>query len=111
MSRVRLEPAEDREALVPLLLEADESESILRSYLHEGDLYRIVADGEEVGVVLLIPEGGALEIKNVAQPARVALTGKSASPGLFEMMAVLGREVTVFRLRKGAEIARGAGAV
>jgi glutamyl-tRNA synthetase len=51
-----------------------------------------------------------LEIKNVAQPARVALTGKSASPGLFEMMAVLGREVTVFRLRKGAEIARGTGA-
>jgi glutamyl-tRNA synthetase len=51
-----------------------------------------------------------LEIKTVAQPARVALTGRTASPGLYEMMAVLGREVTVFRLRAGAEMARAGGA-
>ncbi len=50
-----------------------------------------------------------LEIKAVAQPARVALTGKSTSPGLFELIAVLGREVSVYRLKKGAEIARAAG--
>ncbi|MEI8258761.1 MAG: glutamate--tRNA ligase, partial [Deltaproteobacteria bacterium] len=52
-----------------------------------------------------------LEIKTVSQPARVALTGKTASPGLFEMMAVLGRDTTVYRLRKGAELARSGGAV
>jgi GNAT superfamily N-acetyltransferase len=63
---VILEPAADRESFVPLLLEADESEPVLRSYLHEGDLYRIVADGETVGVVLLIPEGDSLEVKNIA---------------------------------------------
>jgi glutamyl-tRNA synthetase len=44
----------------------------------------------------------------VAQPARVALTGRSASPGLFEVMALIGREATVARLRRGAELARGA---
>lgn len=43
-----------------------------------------------------------LEIKAVAQPARVALTGRTATPGLYEVMAVLGREVTVARLRKAA---------
>ncbi len=43
-----------------------------------------------------------LEIKAVAQPARVALTGRTASPGLYEVMAVLGRGVTVARLRKAA---------
>ena len=43
-----------------------------------------------------------LEIKAVAQPARVALTGRTASPGLYEMMAVLGQAVTVARLRKAA---------
>ena len=47
----------------------------------------------------------SLEIKTVAQPARVALTGKGASPGLFEVMAVLGREVTVRRLRAAADVA------
>ena len=64
---VTLEPAEDREALVPILLEADESEPVLREYLHRGDLYRIVLEGELVGAVLLIPEGpDAVEIKNIA---------------------------------------------
>jgi ribosomal protein S18 acetylase RimI-like enzyme len=66
----RLEPEGDRERLVPLLLEADESETVLRSYLHDGELYRIVAGGEEVGAVLLIPAGDALEIKNIALEER-----------------------------------------
>lgn len=67
---VTLEPADDREVLVPLLLEADESEPVLREYLHRGDLYRIVLEGELVGAVLLIPEGpGDVEIKNIALSA------------------------------------------
>ncbi len=46
-----------------------------------------------------------LEIKSVAQPARVALTGRAVSPGLYETMAVLGHEVSVARLRVGAQTA------
>ncbi len=65
-TEVRLEPVTDRESLVPLLLEAEGSEAVLRTYLHDGDLYRIVARGEEVGAVLLIGEGEGLEIKNIA---------------------------------------------
>ncbi|MBL8602300.1 MAG: glutamate--tRNA ligase [Myxococcales bacterium] len=42
------------------------------------------------------------EIKQVAQPARVALTGRAASPGLFEVMSVLGKEVSLDRLRAAA---------
>jgi glutamyl-tRNA synthetase len=54
-----------------------------------------------------------LTIKDVAQPARVALTGRSASPGLFEVIEALGKEATLHRLRvarAGIEryIARGA---
>jgi glutamyl-tRNA synthetase len=41
-------------------------------------------------------------IKDIAQPARVALTGRSASPGLFEVIAVLGRERSAARLRASA---------
>lgn len=48
-----------------------------------------------------------LALKDVAQPARVALTGRTASPGLFEVMEVLGRERTLARLATGAERARG----
>lgn len=46
-----------------------------------------------------------LAIKDVAQPARVALTGRSASPGLFQVMAVLGRDRTLGRLEEGATLA------
>jgi glutamyl-tRNA synthetase len=48
-------------------------------------------------------------MKDVAQPARVALTGRSASPGLFDVMAALGRDRVLGRLGAGAEAAdRGA---
>ena len=39
----------------------------------------------------------------IAQPVRVALTGRTASPGLFEVMEVLGRDRTLLRLRQGLE--------
>ena len=42
-----------------------------------------------------------LQIKDVAQACRVALTGRSASPGLFEVLAVLGRSVSLARLEAG----------
>jgi ribosomal protein S18 acetylase RimI-like enzyme len=97
---VSLELAVDREALVPLLLEADESEPVLRGYLHEGELYRLVADGDTVGVVLLIREGSdALEIKNIAlMPEHRGLgLGRAA----IEAIAVLARTTDVSRLLVG----------
>ncbi|MGB8329148.1 MAG: hypothetical protein WCE62_03400, partial [Polyangiales bacterium] len=50
-------------------------------------------------------EEEGLPMKHVAQPARVAMTGRTRSPGLFEVMEVLGRQKTLDRLRSGAEIA------
>lgn len=44
-------------------------------------------------------------MKAVAQPARVALTGRTRSPGLFEVMEVLGKEATLARLERGAKLA------
>jgi glutamyl-tRNA synthetase len=34
----------------------------------------------------------------VAQPLRVALTGRTTSPGIFDVLAVLGREECLDRL-------------
>jgi glutamyl-tRNA synthetase len=51
-------------------------------------------------------EAQSLPLQDVAQPARVALTGRKASPGLFEVMEVLGRERTLQRLAAGAERGR-----
>ena len=48
-------------------------------------------------------EAEGLKMGQLAQPVRVALTGRTASPGLFEVMEVLGRERTLFRLRQGLD--------
>jgi glutamyl-tRNA synthetase len=39
-------------------------------------------------------------MKDVAQPARVALTGRSASPPLFDVMVVLGKSRSLARLKR-----------
>ena len=44
-----------------------------------------------------------LTIKDVAQAARVALTGRSASPGLFDVMVLLGRDRSLARLDAAAD--------
>lgn len=48
-------------------------------------------------------EEEGLKMGQIAQPVRVALTGRTASPGLFEVMEVLGRDRTLLRLRQGLE--------
>jgi glutamyl-tRNA synthetase len=47
-------------------------------------------------------EANGIKLKDVAQPCRVALTGSKTGPGLFEMMAVLGRNSTCNRLNRAA---------
>ena len=56
------------------------------------------ADLEKIFVAFL--EDNGIKLKKVAQPLRVALTGKTASPGIFEVMEILGREKVLERLAK-----------
>jgi glutamyl-tRNA synthetase len=44
-------------------------------------------------------EASGLKLGAVAQPLRAAITGKTTSPPLFEVMALLGREESLIRLR------------
>ena len=54
------------------------------------------------GLQQLVEEEG-VKMGQLAQPVRVALTGRKASPGLFDVMEILGRDRTLFRLRQGVE--------
>ena len=49
-------------------------------------------------VVRAFAEAQGVKLGAVAQPLRAALTGSHASPGIFEVMAVLGREESLARL-------------
>jgi GNAT superfamily N-acetyltransferase len=99
MSRVELRPTDEREPFVPLLLEADESEPVLRSYLNAGEMYRIVSEGEDVGVVLLVPLEEGLEIKNIALEERHR--GRGLGRASIEAIAALARRRGAKRLLVG----------
>jgi glutamyl-tRNA synthetase len=55
------------------------------------------AESTEAAVRSYADEAG-LKLGQVAQPLRAALTGKATSPGLFDVMTVLGRDETLARL-------------
>jgi glutamyl-tRNA synthetase len=58
----------------------------------------------EASVNAWLAESG-LEMKAVGQPVRVALMGRTASPGLYQVLFVLGRDVSLARLTRAAETA------
>ncbi|MBY0383165.1 MAG: glutamate--tRNA ligase [Xanthobacteraceae bacterium] len=49
-------------------------------------------------------EQNSMKLGAVAQPLRVALTGKTTSPGIFDVLAVLGRETCLARLGDQAAV-------
>jgi len=84
----KLLDAEARERLATLLPKLEASEHWLAA-----DLEQIVRD---------FAEATGAKLGKVAQPLRAALTGKAVSPPVFDVMAVLGREEALARIRDQA---------
>ena len=59
------------------------------------------AHAAEAAVRVYVEESGA-KLGQVAQPLRAALTGRSTSPGIFDVLQVLGRRESLARLRDQA---------
>jgi glutamyl-tRNA synthetase len=91
-----------------------------RPLTFEAKAEALLADGGRARIAALLPElealaewsaaateaavrtfadANGLKLGQVAQPLRAALTGRSTSPGLFDVMDVLGREECLGRLR------------
>jgi len=51
------------------------------------------------GAARAFAEGAGVPLGQVAQPLRAALTGRTVSPGIFDVMVTLGRDLTLARLR------------
>jgi len=47
-----------------------------------------------------------LKLGKIAQPVRVALSGRAASPGLFEIIAIIGRPAALSRLQRAIDTIR-----
>ena len=78
-------------AIAPVLMDIAEAFSLLDPFTPAGM--------EETLNAVVERRGGDFKIH---QPIRVALTGGTASPGLFEVMEILGRDEVVRRLRGAA---------
>jgi glutamyl-tRNA synthetase len=74
-----------------------------------GDLIDVLAAVEPwsaeatEAAVRAFSERAGLKLGAVAQPLRAALTGRTTSPGIFDVLAVLGREETLARLADQAD--------
>ncbi len=51
-----------------------------------------------------LSESTGVKLRLIAQPIRIALTGKTASPGLFEIMDILGKDEVIRRLEKAEKL-------
>ena len=49
-------------------------------------------------------EKNGLKLGKLAQPVRVALTGGTVSPGIFEVVSIVGKEAAIRRLNRAVEI-------
>ena len=72
------------------------------------DLGEYTKDGVETFLRALAEERGT-KLKWIAQALRVALTGKTVSPGIDEVMVTLGKERVIGRIRRAAAQIRAAG--
>jgi len=55
------------------------------------------------GILHGLIERQGLKMGKIAQPLRVALTGRTVSPGIYEVMALLGKDRSIQRIRAGVE--------
>jgi len=77
--------------------------NLLRALLRHLDRSAWQASALEERVREFVAENG-IKLGSVAQPLRAALTGSTASPGIFEVMVVLGREETLGRITDALDL-------
>lgn len=70
---------------------------VILSQMREALKAPLTAEGFE-SLIRGLAEGKGVKLGAVAQPLRVALTGQTASPGLFEILEILGPEKTLARV-------------
>jgi glutamyl-tRNA synthetase len=89
-----LEPNEQAKALL-----TDEAKGLIATLLPELEALTDWTAGTVEAVVRPFAERAGLKLGAVAQPLRAALTGRTTSPPIFDVLAVLGREESLARLR------------
>jgi glutamyl-tRNA synthetase len=85
---------ETRELLEEAIKELEGLDDFTAANMEE--LFKAICESRELG------------LGKLAQPVRVALTGGTASPGIFDVLEIVGRERSILRLKKAAEACEAA---
>jgi len=78
---------------------------IMEMLTHTADAIENISDYTQENLEKIfkqIMEETGLGFGKIAQPLRVAITGTTVSPGIFEMLLALGKDKTIQRIRKAA---------
>lgn len=75
---------------LPYLIEVNEALKLL-DHFNANEIEKIF---------ISITEKQNVKLGNIAQPVRVAITGKTESPGIFEVLEIVGKEKTLKRLER-----------
>ncbi|MBW2078687.1 MAG: glutamate--tRNA ligase [Deltaproteobacteria bacterium] len=92
--KITYEPEADEKFLVP------ESSELLEELLSVLRAAEVFTRDELERILAAFIETHGIKLGVVAQPLRVALTGTAVSPGIFEVMEVMGRDMVLTRLTK-----------
>jgi glutamyl-tRNA synthetase len=98
---LRIEPAAES------LLAGDAPDLLARAARRLSELDPWTAEAAEQAVRATAEEAG-VKLGAVAQPLRAALTGRRTSPGIFDVLAALGREESLARIADHAAPSRAA---
>ena len=101
VDEIEIDPNAAKKHLRPVALEPLESLIVALEGLEEWTVTSLENAFEATCKAL-----GDLKLGKLAQPVRVAVTGTGASPGIYETLEVVGRERSLDRLRKAAELIR-----
>jgi glutamyl-tRNA synthetase len=83
-----------------------ESKPVLERFLQGFKELTSLDEGEQKNLVETICGEINKKMGAVAQPVRVALTGRAVSPGVFEIISILGKEMVEKRIKKAIESIR-----
>ena len=87
----------DMDERAAALLEGEASDLLARVHTALSELKEWTAEGVE-GAVRKVSEDAGVKLGQVAQPLRAALTGRATSPGIFDVLVLLGREESLARV-------------
>jgi glutamyl-tRNA synthetase len=89
-------PLDVDEAAAALL--TDEARTLLAA-AHKSLVALAKWDGESLEAAIReVAEAGGVKLGKLAQPLRAALTGRTTSPGIFDVLALLGRDESLARI-------------